>query len=304
MKPAVSIFIPAFNDRTDLDECIESLRRLDYPKQRLELVVWDNASSDGTASMIQAKFDAMRAEGWLDLKLLRSERNEGSYMPYNLGYGSLSLETRYILGLDADVVLQPEALTFLVAAIQNTGIAAAGGRSVFYCRPEKTASAAGFVSRWTARYRTVFPDAPVKCDFVIGCCWLLHKEAFQRVGGFDSDFFISQWEIDYCLRLRAAGHSVLCEPRAVARHKIPVHGLFQRKRLYYIFRNKLLMIRKNAYFTHKRSTLVVATCLSLARLASVAFWRASPADLRRALCGLLDGLRGRTGSNPSQSAQD
>ena len=46
--PAVSVLIPAWNNAAELAACLESLRLAEYPKGRLEVVVFDNGSSDGT----------------------------------------------------------------------------------------------------------------------------------------------------------------------------------------------------------------------------------------------------------------
>ncbi len=53
MRPSqsqVPIFIPTYNDQTDLSPCLESLRRLDYPKQKMEIAIWDNHSLDHALS--------------------------------------------------------------------------------------------------------------------------------------------------------------------------------------------------------------------------------------------------------------
>src|SRR3989442_1314343 len=222
--PLVSIFIPAYNDAAPLAACLESLGGLDYARGQTEIVVWDNASLDDTGRRVVEAFDRMRRQGWLNLRLLRSPRNEGSYVPYNLAEAQLDPRGAYILGLDADVEVAPDVLTRLVAVADEGRVAVVGARSVYFDRPDRTAHGAGFVARWSARYGHADPDEPIDCDYVIGCCWLLDRRAFREIGGFYPRFFINHWGVDYCLRLQQRGSRIPDEPRAVARHKITPGG--------------------------------------------------------------------------------
>jgi GT2 family glycosyltransferase len=85
----------------------------------------------------------------------------------------------------------------------------------------------------------------VSCDYVIGCCWLLRKKTFEEVGCFDPDYYINHWEVDYCLRAKKKGYSIVYEPAAIAKHKLPHQGTLTLDRIYYLYRNKLLLIKKN-----------------------------------------------------------
>jgi GT2 family glycosyltransferase len=242
--PSTSIFIPTYNDRNDLLPCLEAMRHIDYPKEKVEIVIWDNASTDDTVQMVQRQFDEMKDEGWLGLSLIRSDKNEGSYIPYNLVLSRLSQQTQYILGMDADIELSPDTLTNLIHAAQDEDAGVVGARSVFFDNPESTAHGAGFVNRWTASYGEEDARERIKCDYVIGCCWLLKRSVFDRVGGFDPQYYINHWEVDYCLQVRDKGHNIIYEPKAVAKHKIAPTGTINRVRLYYLYRNKIILIKK------------------------------------------------------------
>jgi len=294
--PRVSIFIPTYNDAEPLAACLESLGALDYPRGQVEIVVWDNASEDDTAERVAQAFEAMRGQGWLNLRLLHSPRNEGSYVPYNLAEAQLAPRSAYILGLDADVEVAPGVLTRLVAVANEGGVAVVGARSVYFDRPDRTAHGAGFVARWSARYGEADPDEPIDCDYVIGCCWLLDRHAFSEIGGFDPRFFINHWEVDYCLRLKRRGWRIRYEPRAVARHKIAPGGTRSPDRLYYLYRNKLLVIRTSGYFDRPLLAAIVAAAVAAARIAGDALATSSIRETAASLRGLWDGFRGRTGA--------
>ena len=253
--PYLSIFIPTYNDQTDLSACLESIRRVKYPREKIEIAIWDNASEDNTVRMVKQCFDKMKSEGWLNLHLAEWDRNEGSYIPYNLILPNFSQKTMYILGLDADVELDPHVPQKMVDAATGDSIAVVGARSVYFDRPEVTSHGAGFVNHWLARYTHKDVHERIECDYVIGCCWLLDKDVFEKLGRFDPDYYINHWEVDYCLRAKKQGFRIIYEPGAVIKHKIPVRGSLSRERIYYLYRNKLLVIKKNAPFPQKLISL-------------------------------------------------
>jgi GT2 family glycosyltransferase len=295
LAPSVSIFIPTYNDKTDLSACLESIRQLDYPRKRVEIVIWDNASQDDTIDMVQKRYREMTKEGWLNLSLIEHHSNEGSYIPYNLAVSNLSSKTRYILGLDADVELASDLLSKMVDAARSDQVAVVGARSVYFEKPELTSHGAGFVSGWTARYGEKDSKEQIECDYVIGCCWLLNRAAFEELGRFDSDYYINHWEVDYCLRAKKKGFKTIYEPRAVARHKIPQAGTPDPDRIYYLYRNKILLIRKNSEFFMLPFALPLCFCLSLGRILSSFVRQGKIPEMKSALVGLYDGLSDKRG---------
>lgn len=217
----------------------------------MEIVIWDNSSQDDTIQMVQDQFLKMKGTGWYNFSLIEWNKNDGSYIPYNLVLPQISLMTEFILGLDADVELKPDTLLNLIDACTDAQVAVVGARSVYYDFPERTAHGAGFVNPWTGTYGEKDPPDLMECDYVIGCCWLLKKSIFEELGGFDPDYYINHWEVDYCLRAKKNGYKIIYEPRAVALHKIPSMGTRNPERLYYLYRNKLLLFRKTFPFFQK-----------------------------------------------------
>lgn len=293
--PIISIFIPTYNDQTDLSACLESIRHLDYLKEKIEIVIWDNASQDDTVRMVQNRFNEMKNEGWLKLSLIEWNRNEGSYIPYNMAAPYLSPSTQYILGIDADVELESNVLSKMVDAAQDEGVAVVGARSVYFDTPELTSHGAGFVDGWTARYGEKDARERIVCDYVIGCCWLLNRTVFGELGYFDPGYYINHWEVDYCLRVKEKGFQIIYEPRAVAKHKIPRKGTLTPERIYYLYRNKLLLIRKLPSFFKVPWTFFFCFWLSLGKILFVLVWSERWKGIKSALVGLWDGLINRSG---------
>jgi GT2 family glycosyltransferase len=122
--------------------------------------------------------------------------------------------------------------------------------------------------------------------------------AFRAVGGFDEDYFVYHEDVDFCLRLAQRGYRVRYEPAAVARHKVPPDKRRAPERLYYLTRNKLLLLRR--HLPGRRSpTAWLASGVSLIPrmlLESVLVNRGLAGDeVRAILAAGRDALRGVTG---------
>jgi GT2 family glycosyltransferase len=296
--PLVSIFIPTYNDQTDLLACLETIRLLDYPKEKIEILIWDNASQDNTVGMVRQLYDKMAGEGWFNLSLIEWEKNEGSYIPYNLALPYFSVECEYVLGLDADVELSPDALTNMINAIQINHIAVVGARSVYFEKPDKTSHGAGFVNLWTGRYIQKDVRKRVSCDYVIGCCWLLKKEIFTKLGFFDPHYYINHWEVDYCLRAKRKGYSIVYEPAAIAKHKISDRGTLTLERIYYLYRNKLFLMKNNFPFPQKWISMALYAFLWLPKAIVNSIFRNKQVhsqEIKTILRAMTDGCLNRGG---------
>ena len=250
--PLVSIVIPTLNRKEDIVECLDSIQNLDYPKNCLEIIIWDNVSSDGTQGEINRIFADMKKEGWNGLNLIQSDRNLGVYTSRDELFKHIDPEADFILSIDDDVFLPKDSLTVLIKTLQSCpGAAIIGPRTVYESKQGETAHGAGFVDLWIGRYRDVDADTLIECDYVIGCCMLIKKEVISGLKGFDRDYYTSHGEVDFCLRAKKNGYKIFYNPSIIVRHNVEVGGTKTLERIYYLYRNKLLVIRKNASLLQK-----------------------------------------------------
>lgn len=241
--PIVSVLIPTWNNADELVACLQSLRQVQYPRDRVEVVVFDNGSTGDTGRRVRECYAKMEPEGWRRLLLERSARNLGAFGGRAEAARLLDPEGDLLLSLDDDVELAPDALAVLVAALDDPGVGVAGARIVYHDAPEEVASAAGYLNRWLGTFSEAAPAARTPCDFVSSCGCLVRRAAFDAVGGFDGEYFTSHGDVDLCLKVRALGLAVLYEPAAVIRHKVARGGTRSPERVYYGYRNKLLLLR-------------------------------------------------------------
>jgi GT2 family glycosyltransferase len=300
--PSVSILVPTWNNADELVQCLESVRALEYPRERLEIVVFDNGSTDDTAPRVEARFARMRPEGWRRLLLARSPRNLGAFGGRAVALDSIDRAAEFVLSLDDDVIATPDSLRRLVDAAQG-GAAAVGARIVYDDAPHEIASAAGYFNRWLGTYQERRPATRTPCDFVTSCGCLLRRASMDAVGGFDGAFFTSHGDVDLCLAFRDRGWTVLYEPAAVIRHKVARGGTRDPRRIYYVYRNKLLVLRKHLPAARRPLILALYALAWLPRavvdsLAHHRGWRGP--ELGAIARGIRDGLLDRRGEEPTR----
>ena len=223
----ISVVIVAWNANHYLKLCLESLATAP-PRRTMEVIVVDNASSDGTAEMTEARFP------WV--KLMKSSENLGFSKGNNLGIRQC--QGRYIALVNPDVIVLPGCLDVLADFLdENPKVGNVGPRVLnpdmsmqSTCRrfPNLWAnfcSATGLEtlfkgSRFFAgEHMFFFPhDRTLAVDVLVGCFSMIRREAFDSVGLLDENLFMYGDDVDWCRRARKAGWQVVFHPSARAIH--------------------------------------------------------------------------------------
>lgn len=212
--PKVSILIVTWNRRADLARCLDSALAQSYPNT--EIVVVDNASTDGTADLVRERYPEAR--------LVLAPTNLGC--PSGRNFGVPHCDGDYIYMLDDDGWLRSDALEHAVRRGESEP-----SIGVVLSRVHSVEG-----GRVTARYPEG-PDNPVYRAEFSGGCALLRRAALNQVGLFPDDFFRQGEEGDLALRLWDAGWSCCLEPASVMFHKPNPQGRDARAFLYYTLRN-------------------------------------------------------------------
>jgi GT2 family glycosyltransferase len=224
----VSILIVNWNAGPMLARCVKAAIAT-----HAEVVVVDNASTDGSADAVAARLPAVH--------LLRQRTNLGFAGGVNVATRAAS--GRWLLLLNPDAVPSTDA----IVRLRQTLLEVPGAGAVGACLvAEDGAPQSGFAVRrfpalttWAcdlllvdnvwpgnpARRRYLAADtpldglAPIEVDQPAGACFMVSREAMERVGGLDERFHPAWFEdVDLCRRLKAAGYGVLFEPRARVPH--------------------------------------------------------------------------------------
>jgi len=198
---------------------LDCLRTLDADLAGLEaeMIVVDNASSDGSVAAIAEEFPAAR--------LITNRANAGFGAANNQAMAVARGE--FFLLLNSDAFPEAGAIWELLAFIREyprAGVVGprllnADGSLQISCYPFPTPFFAWLENLWLARgYRGWRHDSVRSVDFVIGACMLVRREAYEEVGGFDEEFFMYSEEADWQRRMNGVGWEAVFMPEARVKH--------------------------------------------------------------------------------------
>ena len=219
----LSIVIVSWNTKDLLEACLRSV--YDYPlDQPFEVWVVDNKSKDDSVAMVRAEFPRV--------ELIASEDNLGFAGGNNLAIPRCQGE--YILLLNPDTEVKPEALNELVAFMDNHPKAGAAGSKLLNadgslqpsCHPVPTLSREfwrmfyldALIPYGTYNMDKWNSEEPHEVDVLMGASMLLRKTVLDNVGLLDEGYFMYSEEVDLCYRLQKAGWQLFWVPQSQVVH--------------------------------------------------------------------------------------
>ncbi|MCX6567248.1 MAG: glycosyltransferase family 2 protein [Candidatus Aminicenantes bacterium] len=217
--PLLSVILVYYDDRMNLTPCLDSVLATP-PDIPLEVILVDNASTDGGIEDVATAFPSVR--------ILRNAGNLGFGAANNRAVRESSGE--FLLFLNTDTILQPGAVSALLAAVRPDAGAVAAGPLLF---PSEGKVQVSFGSRvdflgqlvqktiWNPFYKRRLRRHPAarEAGWLSAACFLCRRSAFEATGGFDEGFFLYFEDIDLCVRMRSAGGRLLFVPAARVFHE-------------------------------------------------------------------------------------
>ena len=224
MTAGVAVVIVNYNTRDHLRYCLETV----IPERPADVVVVDNASTDGSQDMVGELFASVR--------LFANLENPGYGAAANQGVRATSAP--YVLLLNSDTRIEAGALVALSGYLDEHPKAAIAGPALVFpdlrhqpsCFPPLTPfntlvlntyllDVARVTPGLRARFRGVWepvPEGPV--EWIKGAALALRRRAFDAVSGFDEEYFMYSEEVDLCYRLSRAGWETHFTPRTRVVH--------------------------------------------------------------------------------------
>ncbi len=246
----VAIAILNWNGKQYLEEFLPSvIKYSNYPDVSIYII--DNGSTDGSVELINTKFPSVH--------IVQLDKNYGFTGGYNRGL--LHISAKYYILLNSDIEATHNWIHPIISVMEkNPDIAACMPKLRAYKQKsffEYAGAAGGFIDKFgypfcrgrifdsiekdTGQYDT-------KCSifWATGAALFINAEKFHEFKGFDEDFFAHMEEIDLCWRLKNHGYKIYFIPEITLYHlgggTLPKQNP---KKVYYNFRNNLLLLYKN-----------------------------------------------------------
>ncbi len=221
-----------------------------------EIIVVDNGSGDTSCAVVKNKFPAVR--------LIENKHNRGFARAVNQGIRISRGE--YIVLFNTDALLTDGAVQSILDYMETHPNVGVCGGQLIYPDGRKQHSFDNFPTLLTeltnkSLLKKLFPkkypgkysdySSPLSVDSLIGACFFVRKEAIEKTGLLDEDYFFFLEETDWCYRIKKAGYDIIYLPYA---HIIHLQGKSAgmvpvRSRLEYYYSRYLFFIKQRGKFS-------------------------------------------------------
>jgi GT2 family glycosyltransferase len=233
-----SIIIVSYNAKQRLLACLTSITKRMTPA--CEIIVVDNASSEGNADTVEACFP--------NATLIRSESNLGFAAGCNLG--AENSHGKFLVFINPDTLVEEGWLEALVAPLDSEDqIGLTTSRILLLDQPDRINACgcnvhlAGLIlCRGTGRSKETYPQSE-EVAAISGACFAIRRDLFRVLGGFDEDMFLYGEDTDLSWRARLAGWSTRYMPDSVVFHDYRLR--ISELRVFWNERNRYLMLLKS-----------------------------------------------------------
>jgi len=243
--PLISIAIVNLNGKDYLKDCLSSIGDLDYPADRIETIVVDNGSSDGSIKLLKSGFPSV--------KIIKNGKNLGFARANN--QAAENAKGEYIAFLNNDTKVDSQWLTELLRPIYGSSEVAASGSKVLSFDGKSLDFVGGMINFEGKGFQIDYGKDTAKDNhdmnaflpFVNGGAMMINRKVFLDCGGFDEDFFAYYEDVDLGWRLWVLGYKVVFAPGSIVYHHH--HGtskIFSEDKLRFLKeRNSLYSVFKN-----------------------------------------------------------
>ena len=260
----VAVVILNWNGKGFLEKFLPSL--FNSLPSYAELIVADNASTDGSKEAVNNE----------KIQWIQLDKNYGFTGGYNRAFEKLDGYKYYVL-INSDIEITEGWLETLTDFMEkHPEVSACQPKILSYANNdhfEYAGAAGGFIDRWgfpLCRGRILSCieedkgqyDSPIQCFWASGACMVVRSDVWRRLGGLDEEFFAHMEEIDFCWRASLAGGQIWCVPQSKVYHvgggTLPNNSP---RKLYFNYRNNLLMLWKNLPAKHKNGKIFLRKCI-------------------------------------------
>jgi GT2 family glycosyltransferase len=214
-KPLTSIIVVNYNGGTELNDCLRSVVQCtQYP---YELIVVDNASTDGSLDRIRDEFPSVL--------VICNRENEGYSGAVNRGLGEAS--GKYIAVLNMDIIVEERWLEPMVRFLEENPHAGAVNPLLLIHQDSGKINALGQIIQWSGlgfnrklRWpRNMADEAPTRISGLQGAVFVVRTDLFKLIGGMNEACFMYHEDVDLSWVIYLAGFDIFTVPDSVAYHR-------------------------------------------------------------------------------------
>ena len=238
----ISVVIPTYNSWKTIKDCLDSINRQSVKPR--EVIVVDNASSDGTGENVKKHFP--------EVKLVSLNKNTGVSGGRNAGIKA-ARDYDYIFFFDHDMVAEKEMLRQMLKVANSGEQMGIVTPKIFYWEDRKRVWAAGTgINLWTGQ--VIFRGGKDRGQFdtdmevqVAPAALFVKRQVIDKLKGFEEKYFATYEDTDFCFRAKSLGFKTYYAAKAIAWHKIPLESKSEAVRLlsrsYYVAKNRILFMK-------------------------------------------------------------
>ncbi len=202
----VWVVIVSYNSGEHLRSLCASLQKQTISHN---VVIVDNASTDKSLDFLK--------KSNLHCTIITNEANRGFAVGANQGASFANgKDATHIIFINPDAVLTPDCMEHLVRSLDDGAVGAVSPVIYKDFAKEELWFKGGEMDFW--RHRVTHSEDEVRTRFLSGCILALRSDVFEKVGGFDEQFYLYYEDADLSLRLRKNGYKLMVEPDAEAFH--------------------------------------------------------------------------------------
>lgn len=199
--PRVSVIVPVYNGERTIGECVDSIFALSFPRNDVELLLIDNASSDRTSAIL---------DRYRDRAIILHETKRGPAAARNRGLENATGEI--VVFTDADCVVHRDWLSRIIAPLNDPVVGIVGG-TILAMKPGNAVEEFG--ERIHDHQMAIEYYSP---PYAITMNWASRRSVLEKVGPFDEELLRCE-DCDLAYRIVGAGYRIVHEPAAVVYHR-------------------------------------------------------------------------------------
>src|SRR5689334_12423493 len=162
--PRLSVLIAAYNEETSIGRKIDETLALDYPADKVEILVLSDGSTDRTDEIVAARHDPR-------VRLLRIDDRKGKTNVQNIGASKATGEI--LIFSDATTIYHPLALRFLAANYSDPSVGAVSGRYQYFDPEGESPTGLGTIAFWN--YENLIKLMQSRIRTITGCCGCIYS---------------------------------------------------------------------------------------------------------------------------------